>query len=223
MKKLNFLTLAFALFLTAPLFAQTYAVDSEKSSLEWTGSKITGVHTGNVQISQGTLVNEEGKFSGNFTIDMTSINVTDLEGEMKANLEGHLASEDFFNVANHNTAEIKITKIRPARPAGPDAPNHIVTGELTIKGITDEIQFPALITFGEDGSMTADASFTIDRTKWEIRYGSGSWFDGLGDKMIYDDIEFVLSLAANKAQILNVKPAVQPTTRPMKSPFGSKK
>jgi len=223
MKKLNLLALAFVLFLSAPLFAQTYAVDGAKSTLEWTGSKITGVHTGNVQISKGKLVNDEGKFSGNFTIDMTSINCTDLEGEMKGKLEGHLASEDFFNVANHNTAELNITKIRPARPIGEDAPNYIVTGELTIKGITDEIQFPALITFNEDGSMTADASFTIDRTKWEIKYGSGSWFDGLGDKMIYDDIEFVLSLVANKAHILNVTPAVKPTTRPSKSPFGSKR
>jgi len=154
---------------------------------------------------------------------MTSINTTDLEGEMKGKLDGHLASEDFFNVAEYKTSTLVINKIRPARPAGEKAPNHIVSGDLTIKGITHEIDFPALITYSADGTMMADASFTIDRTKWEIRYGSGSWFDGLGDKMIYDDIEFDLSLVATKAKVLNMEPAIKPTTRPSKSPFKLKK
>lgn len=221
MKKLNLFLAALAMITTLSLSAQTYTLNSDKSSLQWTGSKITGEHYGEVNVSEGSLVSTDGKLSGEFTIDMTSIDVQDLEGEMKGKLEGHLASEDFFNVAGYNTATIKITKIRPVKPAGDDAPNHVVTGDLTIKGITHQIEFPAKITYADRG-MTADASFSIDRTKWEIRYGSGSLFDGLGDKMIYDDIELELTIVASKAETMEVKPSVAPEGRP-KNPFGSKK
>jgi polyisoprenoid-binding protein YceI len=117
---------------------------------------------------------------------MTTIAVTDLEGEMKGKLEGHLASKDFFNIAEFPKASFKTSKVKSLGKG-----MYEVTGDLTIKSITNPITFNAQVE--NDGHMKhATASVIVDRSKFDIRYGSESFFDGLGDKMIYD--EFTLDI-----------------------------
>ncbi|WKK87332.2 YceI family protein [Marivirga arenosa] len=168
-------------------------VDTNSSQIAWVGEKVTGQHNGTVNIKEGALEVENGQVTGgSFVIDMNSIDVLDLEGEYKDKLMGHLRSDDFFSVESHPTAKFVITSIEKSEAT--DA-THFLAGDLTIKGITNKITFPANITV-EDGKATAKASFALDRTKWEIRYGSGSFFDGLGDKMIYDDFKLSVNLSS---------------------------
>jgi len=219
MKKINLLALTFVaiFFFAFSSNAQSYKVDNKASELLWTGYKVTGQHNGDIKISSGNLSVVDSKISGSFTIDMTTINTLDLEGEYKDNLDGHLASADFFDVENHASADFTITKISPVRPVEGDNATHKVTGDLTIKGITNEIEFPAMIKV-DDESFTAEAAFAIDRTKWNVEYGaSGGVFANFGDKMIYDDVEFVLNLVGKKVMKSNVNPAsptLTPTTQP---------
>lgn len=176
--------------------AQNYKISAEESAINWTGYKLGGQHSGDLKLSSGNLkVNDEG-ISGKFIIDMTTINCTDLEGEMKGKLEGHLSAPDFFDVENHGKAKFKLNKVSVLRPVEGSDATHKVSGELSIKGITNTVQFPAAITI-EGENMTAKAMLTIDRTLWEMEYGSaGNVLANLGDKMIYDDIELELNLNA---------------------------
>lgn len=152
-------------------------IDVAASTVEWTGKKITGSsHRGTIQLQDGYLnFSEEGKLtSGEFVMDMNSINVTDLDGENKQKLEGHLNNDDFFGVDNFATSTLVIT-------GATEKSNEVytVTGDLTIKGKTEPVTFD--MTVKED---TATAQVAIDRTKYGIRYGSGSFFSNLGDNTI---------------------------------------
>ena len=124
---------------------------------------------------------------GNFEIDMTSLKVTDLEGAMAGKLEGHLKSPDFFGIEKFPTASFKITKVVSRGTAG----SYKIAGNLTIKETTKEIKF--MTTLSADGK-TADAKITVDRSDFNVRYGSGSFFDGLGDKTIYDEFDLNVKL-----------------------------
>jgi polyisoprenoid-binding protein YceI len=129
---------------------------------------------------------------------MTSITCSDLEDPTyNAKLVEHLKSDDFFSSEKHKEATFEITEIKPTEgPASPSGFHH-VKGKLTIKAITHEIEFPAMITF--NGNLVyAEAKIKVDRTKWDIRYGSGSFFNDLGDKMIYDEFVMEVNLAAEK-------------------------
>ena len=171
-----------------PINDTYYTVDGKASTVKWVGSKITGSsHEGTVMVSEGGLQIQEGKIvNGKFTIDMTSINVTDLDGGMKGKLEGHLKNEDFFDVEKHKNAFLAIT--------GMDGEN--AKGSLTIKGITQEISFPVKMGMANN-QLTATAKIQVDRTKFDVRYGSDSFFDNLGDKAINNIIEFEVNLVAN--------------------------
>ena len=160
-------------------------IDVNASTIEWLGKKVTGQHTGTVNIKSGNLEMSNGKLTGGmFEIDMTSITVTDLTGNMKGKLEGHLASDDFFSVADFPVATVKITEAKMV-----DSNTYDVTADLTIKGITHPINFKA-----EMGDNSATADITVDRAKYNVRYGSGSFFEGLGDKMIYDNFDLSVKL-----------------------------
>lgn len=148
---------------------------------------MTGQHAGTIGLSSGVLEFEKDALvGGQFEIDMTSIIVTDLEGEWKDKLEGHLKAPDFFGVEDFGTATFVITKVAPKGTPG----DYKVTGDLTIKGITKEIRF--YTNLSKDGLAVAD--ITIDRTDYDIKYGSSSFFDSLGDKTIYDDFDLKISL-----------------------------
>ena len=173
--------------------AEKVKVDTEASAVKWVGKKVTGQHSGSIGLKGGRLEMEDGQLTGGlFTIDMTSINCEDLSGDSKGNLEGHLKSDDFFGVETFPTATFVITR---AVPQGPG--KYKVVGNMTIKNTTEEIQFPATVE-EKDGKYVATADLTIDRSKFDIRYGSGSFFDNLGDKTIYDDFELSVSLVAAK-------------------------
>lgn len=160
-------------------------VKADKSKVIWKGYKVTGSHEGTIAIQSGSLVFEEEKLTGGeFVIDMTTINTTDLEGEYKGKLDGHLKSDDFFGIANHPKATLVFTKVKAS---GKNAYN--VTGDLTIKGKTNPINFIISI-YGNK----ATASLKVDRTKYDVKYGSSSFFDGLKDKAIYDEFDLVADL-----------------------------
>ena len=193
MKKLLLLPL-FALLAMAAYVPNTYNVDTAASTIVWTGYKVTGKHTGTVKIKNGNLTWADGKLTGGtFDIDMTSIADTDLEGEWAAKLVGHLKSEDFFGVEKHPTSKFVITKAIPQDTKG----NYKIVGNLTIKETTREEKFLASVS-ESNGKITASGKLTVDRSNYNVRYGSGSFFDGLGDKTIYDEFDLQISLVANK-------------------------
>lgn len=171
----------------------TYTVDTQASSIAWVGKKVTGQHNGTIAVKEGTLTIVDGKLTGgSFTVDMTSIEDTDLEGEWKTKLEGHLKSDDFFGVEKFPTSKFVIKK---AKELG--AGKYNVTGEITIKGITESIDFPVQLVVAGD-KVTGIANIVIDRSKFNVKYGSGSFFDDLGDKTIYDDFELSVTVSATK-------------------------
>ena len=179
--------------------ALTYTVDVEKSVIKWKGDKPTGTHSGTINLSSGTIsVNGTNPEAGNFSIDMNSIACTDLDGEMKSNLEAHLKGTvegkegDFFNVTEFPSANFVITSVKG------EGDNTIVGGNLTIKEKTNNIEFPASITYTGDTMSLVSKPFNIDRTKWDLNYGSKSIFDNLGDKFINDEIGLEIELHASK-------------------------
>lgn len=179
---------------TLPVKTTSYNVDTNQSKVEWIGRKVTGEHNGSIKIKEGNLeVDGNNLQGGSFVIDMNSLVNADLEGEYKGKLEGHLKSDDFFGVATHPTAQFVITKAQAKKDGQYD-----ITGDLTIKNITHEITFPATIKVNGT-QVTADAKIVVDRSKYDVRYGSGSFFDNLGDKTIYDDFDLQVSLVANTA------------------------
>jgi polyisoprenoid-binding protein YceI len=167
-----------------------YRIDTKESTIIWNGSKITGkTHFGNVSLVEGGLQVVNGKVSGGkFTIDMTSITVKDLEGDMAKKLEGHLKGEDFFSVEKFKTANLTIKSVN-----GND-----VKADLTIKGITHEVSFPVVLS-SENGTLVAKADIEVDRSKYDVRYGSDSFFDNLGDKAIDNIIKFSVTLKGKSA------------------------
>ena len=161
------------------------SVDVEKSKVTWKGYKVTGEHEGTINLKSGVLM-FDGKTltGGKFEMDMTSINTTDLEGDYKGKLDGHLKSADFFGVEKHPTAKFEITK------AVGSGNTYKVTGDLTIKNITNPVTFEMTVN-----GNTASAQLKIDRAKYDVRYGSGSFFDNLGDKTIYDEFDLNVNLS----------------------------
>lgn len=160
-------------------------VSVKSSSITWVGKKVTGKHSGTIDLKDGFFEMENGNITGGeFVIDMNSIACTDLEGDSKGQLEGHLKSDDFFGVENHPTAKLVITN------AVKDGNSYTVTGDLTIKETTEPISFD-LQQAGDNFTTT----LTIDRSKYNVRYGSGSFFDNLGDKTIYDDFTLDINMS----------------------------
>ena len=172
-------------FATGTLSAQTkLTADAEKTSLNWLGEKVTGEHKGTIKLQSGWLTMKENKITGGeFVIDMTTIKDADNDDR----LTGHLKSEDFFGVEKFPTSKI-VVKGSDSFDKG----SAVVKGDLTIKGISNPIEFRASVQKKNDGTYFF-ANIIIDRTKYNIRYGSGSFFENLGDKTIYD--EFMLRVA----------------------------
>lgn len=190
MKK-NVFVLALALIVGVVASANTTVeeekkeVNTETSTVTWKAYKVTGSHTGKVNLKSGALTFDEGKLTGGeFVVDMSSLIATDLEGEYKDKLEGHLKSDDFFGVEKNPTSSLVFTSVKASGKNSYD-----VTGNLTIKGITKEISLDVSIY----GSK-ATATMKVDRAQYDVRYGSGSFFDDLGDKTIYDEFDLVVDL-----------------------------
>ncbi|TRX12199.1 YceI family protein [Flavobacterium gawalongense] len=186
MKNLKSIALALVVVLsTLSVTAQTKKVDASKSTVNWVGKKVTGKHEGTVNLKDGNLIFKGKKLAGGtFNVDMTSLTATDLSGEYQGKLNGHLKSEDFFGTEKFPTATLIFKKV-----VAKTANVYTVTGDLTIKGKTNPITFDLATT-----KDTAATSLKIDRTKYDIKYGSGSFFDNLGDKAISDEFDLAVAL-----------------------------
>lgn len=173
---------------------ETFKVDTQRSSITWIGRKVTGQHAGNIKLSSGQLI-FSGKSikTGAFVIDMTSITCSDLEGAFGQKLITHLKSDDFFAVDKNPESKFELTKVTAA---GSDRVT--VTGNLTIKGITNVITFPATIKRKGDAAVIVAKGVKVDRTKYDIKYGSKTFFESIGDKAIDNEFELALNLVAKK-------------------------
>ena len=169
-------------------------VNPTGSTVKWIGSKVGSSHEGNINIQKGALsINHGTLVGGQISIDMNSISCTDIESEKKAGyLVDHLKDEDFFNTEEFPLAIIKIT-----RAVRGTSNIYKIVADLTIKGITHPIVFDADVNINGENFL-AKAKITIDRTKWGVKYGSGSFFEDLGDKVILDEIEFDVFLLSVK-------------------------
>ena len=191
MKSLTLIVLAvFAMSFTEKLIDGKHKVIASESSVKWVGKKVTGQHNGTISIKNGELIIKDGKLvGGTFIIDMTSITSTDLEGEYLQKLNGHLKSDDFFGVENYPEAIFKFTTVTAKGKNG----SYEVTGDMTIKSTTKSITFTTQLVNNGD-KLIAVANIVIDRSDFDVRYGSGSFFDNLGDKTIYDDFTLSVNL-----------------------------
>lgn len=166
-------------------------VKANQSTVLWTARKVTGQHNGSINIKDGSLTLKKGKLTGGtFTIDMPSISVLDLQDKGKASLEGHLKSDDFFGVDAHPTATLVVKDVKSKGDGLYD-----VTGDFTIKGFTNTITFPAQVTVNGK-EVTATANLKIDRSQYNVKYGSGKFFENLGDKTINDEFDLNVKLVA---------------------------
>ncbi|SFT13800.1 Polyisoprenoid-binding protein YceI [Mucilaginibacter polytrichastri] len=174
---------------------ETYKVDTQKSNIEWTGKKIGGEHKGTIKVSGGSVVtNGKAPVSGTFTMDMKTIANTDLtDADYNAKLVGHLKSDDFFGVDKYPTATFVATKITPA---GNGVAN--VTGNLTIKGTTNPVTFPVNYTISGNTLTAVAKGVAVDRAKYNVKYGSKSFFESIGDKAIEDNFLLDITLVAQK-------------------------
>ncbi len=174
-------------------FDQKYIVDTTESVLTWKGSMLLASedHVGYVYISKGELMMEKGQLvGGTVEIDMNSIEYKDKED--KNTPVKHLKSSDYFDVEKFPISTIAITKV-----ASVNSKTIEVTGNLTIKGVTLPVTFPAKMEVN-DGILQANGKLIIDRTDWGIRYRSGKFYDDFADQIVSDDIEFHIKIAAKK-------------------------
>jgi len=172
--------------------ANSFVIDTARSNINWYGEMV-GIksHTGTIKLSggQGSIENDVIT-GGSFVINMTTIK----DNDNSERLETHLKSDDFFSVETYPEATFEITNITktPIAPA-----DYTVTGDLTIKGKTNEVTFPAKIARQEDNTFIATGEVEIDRSLWDVRYGSDSFFDNLGDSVISNTVKLGLFLVTN--------------------------
>ena len=160
-------------------------VNINKSSVKWVGEKVTGSHEGVISIKEANLIFDDNILTGGeVIIDMSTINCTDLSGPYKSKLEEHLNSDDFFNVSDYPVSKLEITKCSKLNKN-----KYNIVANLTIKDITESIEFET-----ELFDNVATANLNIDRTKFGIKYSSGSFFKNLGDKMIYDNFSLTVNI-----------------------------
>ena len=190
---LLFVAFAIAAHAGNPGEGVTLKVKTAESTIGWTGKKVTGKHHGTIDIKEGAINLSDGVLTGgSFVIDMTSITVSDLTGNSKGKLEGHLKSDDFFGVEIFPTATLVVTE---AIAKGDH--QYDIKANLTIKGITNPVQFAAIVK-PEGGKIKATANIIVDRTLYNVRYGSGKFFEDLGDSTISDEFELNVNLVAGE-------------------------
>lgn len=170
--------------------ADKYTANIGESTIEWQGFKPTGTHKGTINISSGEFNVSNGKISGgSFVIDMNSIE----ESENNERLKGHLKSVDFFEVEKYPTAAFEITGLEDKDGQA------VLSGNLTLKDATNNVSIPVTVSNDANVLKISSEVFTIDRSKWNVKYGSKSFFDDLKDKFINDDIELKIDVTANKS------------------------
>ena len=187
-------TVALSALLAFGSFGASYRL-SKDSQVKWLGKKVTGEHRGTVDFSSGTVeFSDDGRLTGgSFTMDMKSLSSTDLSGSSKKKLDDHLKSDDFFGVEKHGQARFVITGVE-----GGDGGNYKVTGDLTIKGKSTRESLDVRVSRQGD-TAKAVGKLVFDRTKYDIRYNSGTFFPNIGDKAIDNDVELEFDISAEVA------------------------
>lgn len=188
-------------------YDQMYVTNTDESMIMWEGYKPTGKHDGTIRITDGSLQVTNGNLTGGeFTVDMNSIVVLDLtDPEKNAQLKGHLESADFFEIETYPTAKFVITgaeaidgtQIDKSKEKGDIVPTHALTGNLTMKDVTKSITFNAKVNLSEEKISAETNQFFIDRSQWNVRYGSKSFFDDLKDNFINDEMGLTIKMVAN--------------------------
>ena len=182
----NLLIISF-LLINLELFSQEYGIDLEKSKIKWTGKEITtSSHYGTLKFVEGEIKFQPEAVTGKVVVDMESLSVDDLTGGSKARLEGHLRSDDFFSVSSHKSSTIEVTS---SKKNGDDFD---IDRVLTMKVISHPISFVLSVD-----NKVATSKLTFDRSKYDVRFRSGTFFENLGDKLILDDIELEVELHLN--------------------------
>ena len=172
--------------------SKKFKIVPAQSNSDWIGRKITSAHNGTIAIKKGTLVLNDGKLTGGkFVIDTASIKILDVtDPATNAQFAGHLASNDFFASEKYPEALFVITS---AEQKGKDI--YTIAGDLTIKGITHPIIFNAKLNM-IDTTLIASGKIIVDRTRYEMEFRSGNFFQNLGDSLIYNDFDLNVSITA---------------------------
>lgn len=187
-------------FVLAPApHVDVYKLDTQTSSLEWVAEKLTGKHNGTIKFLGGTLSDNHGAISGKFDVDMNSILVSDLQGESKTKLENHLKSADFFDSKLFPKATFAITSLKTIAAPDKEGNTHTISGNMTIRDKTNPISFNA--KFAEEaGKLRFTGTAVIDRSKYDVKYRSKTFFPEIGDKLIYDEFSLKFNVALVRAQ-----------------------
>lgn len=186
-----------------------YTINPDAAQINWQATKPGTTHNGTINLQSGELVVKDNQIAaGTFVIDMNTITNLDLEGDYKTNLETHLkgtgtdGADDFFSVTKYPTGKFEIVSVTPSNDNNGNA---IVKGNLTIKGISKEIDIPANITITENNLVVTSSAFTINRTDWGIVFMSKNVFKDLGDKFVDDNITLQLMLEAKPETSLSME------------------
>lgn len=173
----------------------THVLDTTLSEVRWEGVGVGKKHFGTIPLKEGSmnLVGEPqvGNISGSFVFDMNGFDVKDISGGGAESFLKHMKGTDFFDVAQFPEARFEFTKLEPMFST--ETTEYTVTGKLTLKDVTEELSFPVTVVHST-GGLKAQASFDLDRTTWNVRYGSGNFFKDLGNKLIEDAVPMTLDL-----------------------------
>ena len=179
----------------------TYKLQPQLSTLGWEGKAVTHGHNGTMQFTDGDLLVRGNTIVGGMaTVDMKSLKATDItDSGNHAKFVGHMTSDDFFGAEKFPTSTFKIVSVTPlaGAPADSKTPNATITGDMTIKGVTNRVSFPAAVGV-KNGVAAATGKVTIDRTKYGLKYGSKTFFDSIGDKAIYDEFTLDFNVQAKQ-------------------------
>lgn len=177
----------------------SFIIDNDRSTIKWEGRNPSSTHFGTVDISAGKIHIKNGAISGKIEVDMNSIHNINLEGdELQPVLEAHLRSDDFFFTSMFPKAVLTLTEVTPIEPLWQTAPNFHVKGELTLRGVTASLNFDMTANQTENNSLTLEAHFDIDRTQWNIIYGSTRFFEHLGMHKVFDLISIQIRINATR-------------------------
>jgi len=180
---------------------QAYVAQVAGSSIEWIGTKPTGQHNGTINIKKGQVIVDGGQIiGGEIVIDMNSIAVLDItDPETNANLRNHLLSADFFETETYPEARFVFTSVEnfKGEQTGQIEFTHLVSGNLTMKDTTRNVTFPVMIDIHGQALKAVSDNFVIDRSEWNVKYGSRKFFDNLMDNFIHDEIKLRIMFQAS--------------------------
>ena len=179
--------------------APAYKLQPQLSTLGWEGKAVTHGHNGSMNFTDGELlVKGDALVGGTVTVDMKSMKALDIkDAESQGKFVGHMSSDDFFGAEKFPTSVFKIVSVTPIKGAAKEADNATIAGDMTIKGVTQRLSFPAKVGV-KGGVAAASGKVTIDRTKFGLKYGSKTFFDSIGDKAIYDNFDLTFNVIAKQ-------------------------